>query len=52
MAMIVMTDDGLEFDGATPERRPLGGAEAAFLSLAEVFAARGHAVQVLSLIHI
>ena len=46
MAVIVMTDDGLEFDGATPERRPLGGAEAAFLSLAEAFAARGHAVRV------
>jgi len=46
MALIVMTDDGLEFDGATPERRPLGGAEAAFLSLAEAFAARGHAVRV------
>jgi glycosyltransferase involved in cell wall biosynthesis len=46
MAVIVMTDDGLEFDGATPERSPLGGAEAAFLSLAEAFAARGHAVRV------
>src|SRR5438105_4460456 len=34
MARIVIADDGLEFDGATPERRPLGGAEAAFLSLA------------------
>lgn len=46
MARIVMTDDGLEFDGATPEQRPVGGAEAAFLSLAEAFAARGHAVRV------
>ena len=46
MARIVMTDDGLEFDGTTPERRPVGGAEAAFLSLAEAFAARGHAVRV------
>jgi glycosyltransferase involved in cell wall biosynthesis len=45
MARIVMTDDGLEFDGATPEQRPVGGAEAAFLSLAEAFAARGHAVR-------
>ena len=41
-----MTDDRLEFDGTTPDRRPLGGAEAAFLSLAEAFAARGHAVRV------
>ena len=46
MAIIVMTDDGLEFDAATPERRPLGGAEAAFASLAEALAARGHAVRV------
>ncbi|HXP74423.1 MAG TPA: glycosyltransferase [Stellaceae bacterium] len=46
MARIVMTDDGLEFDGATPDHRPVGGAEAAFLSLAEAFAARGHAVRV------
>lgn len=46
MARIVMTDDGLEFDGETPDRRPIGGAEAAFLSLAEAFAARGHGVRV------
>src|SRR6266700_7957769 len=46
MARIVMADDGLEFDGASAERRPLGGAEAAFLSLAEAFAARGHSVRV------
>ncbi len=46
MAMIVMTDDGLEFDGASATRRPLGGAEAAFLALAEAFAERGHAVRV------
>jgi len=41
-----MTDDGVEFDGSTPERGPLGGAEAAFLSLAEALAARGHKVRV------
>jgi glycosyltransferase involved in cell wall biosynthesis len=46
MAMIVMTDDGNEFDGETAGRRPLGGAEAAFVSLAEAFAERGHAVLV------
>jgi len=46
MARILMTDDGVEFDGGTPDGRPLGGAEAAFLSLAEAFAARGHAVRV------
>lgn len=41
-----MTDDGVEFDGSTPERGPLGGAEAAFLALAEALAARGHEVRV------
>jgi len=46
MVRVVMTDDGLEFDGSTPEARPIGGAEAAFLSLAEALAARGHAVRV------
>ena len=46
MPMIVMTDDGLQFDGSTAEQRPLGGAEAAFLSLAEAFAERGHVVHV------
>jgi hypothetical protein len=38
---VVMTDDGIEFDGATPSRGPLGGAEAAFLTAAEALAARG-----------
>jgi len=46
MALIVMADDGVAFDGATPAERPLGGAEAAFLSLAEALAARGHEVLV------
>lgn len=41
-----MTDDGVEFDGSTPECGPLGGAEAAFLALAEALAARGHEVAV------
>jgi len=44
MADVVMTDDGIVFDGATPSRAPLGGAEAAFLTLAEALAARGHRV--------
>ncbi len=35
MAAVVMTDDGIAFDGTTPTRAPLGGAEAAFLTLAE-----------------
>lgn len=46
MAEVVMTDDGIAFDGTTPQRSPLGGAEAAFLTLAEALAARDHAVLV------
>ncbi len=42
--LIAMTDDGIAFDGRTPERAPLGGAEGAFVALAEAFAARGHRV--------
>lgn len=41
-----MADDGIAFDGTTPARAPLGGAEAAFVALAEGFAARGHRVRV------
>ena len=44
MSRIVMTDDGIPFDGRTPETRPLGGAESAFVSLAAAFARRGHAI--------
>jgi len=44
--LIAMADDGIAFDGRTPERAPLGGAEGAFVSLAEAFAARGHRVLV------
>ncbi len=46
MAVVVMTDDGIAFDGTTPDHGPLGGAEAAFLTLAEALAARGHRVLV------
>jgi glycosyltransferase involved in cell wall biosynthesis len=46
MAEVVMTDDGIAFDGTTPSRAPLGGAEAAFLTVAEALAARGHHVKV------
>lgn len=45
MASIVMADDGIRFDGATPELGPLGGAETAFIALAEALARRGHRVQ-------
>lgn len=46
MGLVVMTDDGIAFDGTTPARAPLGGAEAAFLTVAEALAARGHRVLV------
>jgi len=48
MADIVMTDDGIAFDGASLERGPLGGAETAFMSLAVAFAKRGHKVTVVN----
>ena len=46
MAHVVMTDDGIEFDGMSPMRGPLGGAETAFLTAAEALAARGHRVEI------
>jgi len=39
MADIVMADDGVVFDGRIGATSPLGGAEAAFVSLAEALAA-------------
>ena len=48
MASIVMADAGIPFDGAMAENGPLGGAETAFIALAEALAARGHRVEVLS----
>lgn len=44
MARIVMADDGIAFDGRTLETRPLGGAESAFVAVAEALARRGHSV--------
>lgn len=41
-----MTDDGIAFDGNSLARGPLGGAETAFVSLAEALARRGHRVRV------
>ncbi len=43
-AVIVMADDGIAFDGHSLAAGPLGGAETAFIGLANAFAARGHAV--------
>src|SRR4051794_38929900 len=45
MADVVMADDGIVFDGNTAEAGPLGGAETAFVALAEALAARGHRVE-------
>jgi glycosyltransferase involved in cell wall biosynthesis len=45
MADVVMADDGIAFDGAMAEAGPLGGAETAFVALAEALAARGHRVE-------
>ncbi|MDO8607372.1 MAG: glycosyltransferase family 4 protein [Phaeospirillum sp.] len=46
MARIVMTDDGIVFDGTTLDERPLGGAETSFIEMANALAARGHEVTV------
>lgn len=48
MASVVMADDGIAFDGASAEAGPLGGAETAFVALAEALAARGHEVRAFS----
>lgn len=48
MASVVMADDGIAFDGAMAEAGPLGGAETAFVALAEALAARGHDVRAFS----
>ena len=40
-----MADDGIAFDGRTAAAGPLGGAETAFVALAEALAARGHRVE-------
>src|SRR5471032_403171 len=46
MADIVMADDGIAFAGMLAESSPMGGAEAAFVGLAEALARRGHKVTV------
>ncbi len=46
MSRIVFADDGIEFDGSTPDKRPLGGAESSLILLCECLAARGHDVSV------
>src|SRR5215469_9864809 len=51
MADVVMADDGIAFDGPMAETAPLGGAETAFVALAEALAARGHRVEVRNRCH-
>ncbi|MCB2101339.1 MAG: glycosyltransferase family 4 protein [Rhodobacterales bacterium] len=46
MARIVFADDGIAFDGRTPETRPLGGVESSVVFLMEELAKRGHEVRV------
>ena len=46
MATIILADDGISFDGMTPEQRPLGGAESALIQLVETLADRGHEITV------
>jgi len=46
MATIVLADDGIEFDGRTPDERPLGGVESSVVALVEELARRGHDVSV------
>jgi glycosyltransferase involved in cell wall biosynthesis len=44
MAHVVMADDGIPFDGRMAATAPLGGAETAFVALAEALAGCGHRV--------
>lgn len=44
MARIVLADDGIEFDGESPSKGPLGGVESAIVELTRKLAARGHDV--------
>lgn len=46
MARIVLADDGIRFDGRSPELGPLGGAESSFVALVQELAKRGHHVTV------
>ncbi|MDP7101268.1 MAG: glycosyltransferase family 1 protein, partial [Rhodospirillales bacterium] len=46
MARIVLADDGIEFDGESPRRGPLGGVESSIVNLVVELAKRGHEVMV------
>lgn len=42
MARIILADDGIEFDGDSPGRGPLGGVESSIVNLTRELASRGH----------
>jgi glycosyltransferase involved in cell wall biosynthesis len=46
MAQIVLADDGIEFDGKSAEKGPLGGVESSVINLVRALASRGHKVSV------
>jgi glycosyltransferase involved in cell wall biosynthesis len=46
LARIVLADDGIEFDGRTPDERPLGGVESSVVAMTQELARRGHDVLV------
>ena len=46
MARIVLADDGIEFDGESPAKGPLGGVESSIVNLTKELAVRGHEVLV------
>jgi len=46
MVRIVLADDGIEFDGDSPSKGPLGGVESSIVNLCRELAARGHSVHV------
>jgi glycosyltransferase involved in cell wall biosynthesis len=46
MAEIVLADDGIEFDGDSPRKGPLGGVESSIVNLVGELAKRGHSVSV------
>jgi glycosyltransferase involved in cell wall biosynthesis len=46
MARIVLADDGIEFDGQSLERGPLGGVESSIINLVAELARRGHEMHV------
>ncbi len=48
MARIVFADDGIEFDGRSLERGPLGGVESSVINLTRELAGRGHEMIVMN----